>query len=332
MRSRESFKSVFAAIFLSFILFGCATAPIVEPTRGELEAARPYKTTIAIVGFSDSGSPLKGISSMAVSKLENVLAGHFNLVDRGRIKEVMADRSSEDMKDHEGMTAVGRELGAAYLLFGNVTASVSTPDQRSSESKDSEGRFHGSIWEESTAQAEISLRIVDVKSGTVIYSDRKSALMRDRYNERSFYDESSFRQALDASSSVFGQLVKVFENISSLKNDQVLLLSNTLTNAAEQFRRDIMRKFPIEGEVIQILSDRTVLINLGSAYGIRPGDKLTVWSEGSPILDPKTGMQIVEKRARLTLKVKEVTSGLSCVATASKKTIAQLNVGDKVVK
>jgi len=71
------------------------------------------------------------------------------------------------------------------------------------------------------------------------------------------------------------------------------------------------------------------LINLGSAYGIAPGQQLIVWQEDSAITDPKTGMTIVPKKKKAVLKVIEVNSGLSCLARAGKGLVAKIKVGDK---
>ena len=82
----------------------------------------------------------------------------------------------------------------------------------------------------------------------------------------------------------------------------------------------------VESEILRPILDRCV----GECLGGRPGAQLIVWSEDEGVTDPKTGIVTVPKVKKATLKVKTVTSGLTCVAGASAGTIALLRVGDKV--
>ena len=90
----------------------------------------------------------------------------------------------------------------------------------------------------------------------------------------------------------------------------------------------IVSKSPVP--LRKLPSKKEDLVNLGSAYGIRPGHRMTVWREQPLIRDPNTGMEIIPRERKGIVKVTQVNSGLSCVAKGSGGLIAQIRVGDKV--
>ena len=81
----------FMALCVTAAIFaGCATAPVVEPTAAELNAAKKFKKTLAIVDMSSPGSEIEDIAEHAVARLENALVRHFNLVERRSIDTILA--------------------------------------------------------------------------------------------------------------------------------------------------------------------------------------------------------------------------------------------------
>lgn len=320
--------SVLVIFIVSVFCTGCATYPVVEPTLEELEAARAYKKTVAILEFSDDASTISGIKSAALPKLENLLAGHFNVVEREKIKQVMAERDFETYGDVERINELGKLLGVDYVIFGNALVSVTGPELKHRESE-YKGKFYGRIWEESHAHGEVSIKMVDVSNGMILYADKKRGSYSRQDKAERFKDQALFNQTL-RNRSVAHQIIQIVGSFTNLKKEHSLMVSKALENAVRGFNYDLRNKFAHSGEVLQILSHREVVINLGSAYGIKPGDTLIVWEEKAPIKDPKTGILTVPKEKRATLKVIKVTSGLTCVAKGSKRAISQIKIGDKV--
>jgi len=316
---------VLTGVFLS----GCAPAPVVVPTSEEMEAVKPYKKVVAVVDFSDDGSPIQGVNTIAASKLEGVLVGHFNLVERQRIEQVKAERNFGPPNEVERLRELGKLLGADYVIFGNVSASLGRPEWRQTAYRDKKGRFYGRIWNELCGFAEVTVKMTDVSQGITRYSGKKSAQACDSQDDLSFDDENAFYIAstVKTAASAVGQITGWF---SRLEDRYSLLVARALDDAIGNFKTEFRTQFPQTGQVLQILSAKEVLVNLGSAYGIKAGDALTVWEEKGNVMDPKTGLTVVQKQRKALLKVSQVTSGLTCVARGSAKQISVLRVGDPV--
>ena len=329
MMSRKGLWVLWATMVVGAIVAGCARAPIVQPTEEELAAAKRFKKTVAIVGLTDAASPIQGIQAVAQAKLENLLVGHFNLVERDRIAQVMAERNLGTPDTVERMTELGKLLGADYVLFGNAAASLDPPRTRQEASKDQKGRFYGRIWTETCGTSEFSLRIVKVSDGTVVYADKRRAQSCQSSGEQAYGDESQFKRASRAQTTA-GLLGQIASHFGRLEERYSGVVAGAMDQAVAGFRAELRNRFPQGGEILRVLSTTEVMVNLGSAYGVRPGAQLIVWSEYEGITDPKTGIVTVPKVKKATLKVKQITSGLTCVASASAGTIAQLRVGDKV--
>lgn len=344
------------------LLWGCAPPLIVIPTEEELDAVKRFKKTVAIIEISEKDSPIKGISESAFSGLENVLVGHFNLIEREKILKVMAERKFAERDDVERYTELGKLLGADYLLFGRATAFFDKPeikhsikhykskekedykskemekeeeeDYKSKEqehykSKKKEEKFSGSIWRELKGTCELNIKIVDVGNGMVRYADKKVGAMSRKEGRKYYEDEEEFYWALDIATKA-EIIIELATTFIGLKRENSLILSRAMEQATEKFKIDLRDKFPQTGQILQILSKKDVVINLGSAYGIKPGDKLIIWEELAPITDPKTGLVTVPKQKKAILKVKKVTSGLSCIARGKRKYIRMIRVGDVV--
>jgi len=67
--------------------------------------------------------------------MENVLAGHFNLVEREKILQVMAERKFAEREDVERYTELGKLLAADYLFFGRAMAFFKKPEINHYKSK-----------------------------------------------------------------------------------------------------------------------------------------------------------------------------------------------------
>ncbi|MCJ7645869.1 hypothetical protein MUO65_03055 [bacterium] len=331
-------------LVVSALLWGCVPAPIVRPTDEELNAVKKFKKTAAIIEISEKGSPIEGISESAFSGMENALAGHFNLVEREKILQVMAERKFAEREDVERYTELGKLLGADYLFFGRAMAFFDKPEikyyksrekkDKSKEkekykSKEKKEKFSGSIWRELKGICELSIKIVDARTGIVRYADKKVGAMVGKEDEKYYEDEEQFNRDLDyvTKSEIIIELAKTFRG---LKREHSLVLSQAMEKATGEFKIDLRNEFPQTGQVLQILSKKDVLINLGSAYGIKPGDELIIWEEFAPLTDPKTGVVTVPKQKKAVLKVKRVTSGLSCIARGKRKVITEISVGDTV--
>ena len=314
---------------LTFFISGCASVPVVQPTSQALEAVKKFKKTVAIIGFSDKGSPIKGMQAVALPKLEKYLMGHFNLVERRKIKSVIAERRFNDFDNVERMNELGKLLGADYLAFGNVIASVSNPAVKEQSHEYESGKFYGRVWEESYAVSNVALKFIDVNSGMVVYADTQKSRRVIRSGEEIYRDKPLFDKAFLNRRAVNG-IIEIIGAFKSLHKEYASAVSQAVENSIRKFNKDLNYKFPQTGQIIKIVSGKDVVVNLGSAYGIKPGDKLIVWKGESSFKDPKTGLVTVSKEKKAILKVTKVTSGLACIAKGSARVISSIKIGDIV--
>lgn len=311
------------AVFIS----GCAHHPVIKPSPRELIAVKPLKKTVAIVEFGDKDSSITELRTVALGILEKSLIGHFNLVEREKIQKVWAERNFSSLNEVERFSELGKMLGADYLIFGNAIISVIGPELKYYQNNDD--KFYGKIWEELCGISKVFIKMVDVSSGMVVYTDNKMSKSCRKIGETKFNDEGLFKEALRRKS-VGYEIRRVVGAFSRIDKEFSTTIVKSLENATEKFRVEFRREFPQTGEVLQILSAKNVVVNLGSAYGIRPGDKLMVWKEVSVISDPKTGLKTTARERGALLKVIKVTSGLSCIARGKKREISGLKLGDVV--
>lgn len=326
---KDTRMNYFFFVFLVMFLTGCSSALLVEPTREEMAAARQFKKTLAIIDIEDENSDVGGISPMALSKLEESLLPSFNLVERSRIDSILNERTFQGPDQTEDYAELGKLLNADYLAFGIISSSVNDPRIGSSIGKDKDGEFRGTIWHEYCGQNDTSLKIIEVDSGLIEYAESKSARDCRKTNVERYKDEGKYNKAL-ALNMITQQIVRVAQSLTGLNKSYSAATLNSLDKSIHQIGKDLRRKFAQSGEILQILSKKEVLVNLGSAYGVKPGDFLVAYEEKEPIVDPKTGLEIIPKVKMIRLKVTKVTSGLTAVAKSGKKNITKLRVGDQI--
>lgn len=320
-------EKVITLFLVSGLLSGCA-GPTVAPTFEELNVTRKFKKTVAIIDIDDRGSQIKGISPIVISELERVMFGYCNLVERRKISAILAERQFTADQNAGTVTELGRLLGADYVVFGNAAASTSMPQLRSSESSH-DGNFYGTIWEEVTASAEVSIKMIDVDSAMIVYSGTRKDQSTQEVARQTFTDRSQYNKTLNTKN-LASQIRQVVTALVDMKSDYSFAVSRVLSSATENFSYDLRREFSHSGQILQIISDKEVIVNIGSAYGLKAGDDLVVLSDAKQIIDPKTGLNIAPAEKKGKLRVTSVTSGLSCIAKGSKKVISELKVGDTV--
>ncbi len=325
----KSPNNAIIGLLMIVLLSGCAGAPVVQPTYQELQAARRHKKTAAILNITDEGSAIEGVNACARVKLENSLMRYFNLAEREKIENVLSERNLSYKNDIERYSEIGKILGADFLIFGVAAVSVSAPEIGHYEHKYDSGKFTGRIWEEVCAESEVGLKVVDVKDSIIIYSGSKSGHRCRRGNKERFKNESFFRKSLKARTTA-AQFIKIADRFTGLQKGYVQIVSQSIGNAVDKLTKELRNFIPQTGQIVRFINERDVVINLGSAYGIKPGDILVVWKEGIPFTDPKTGISAVPKEKKAYLKVIKVTSGLSSIARVSGKVLGRLTVGDKV--
>jgi len=108
----------------------------------------------------------------------------------------------------------------------------------------------------------------------------------------------------------------------------VLSVKNTVENLANKFTKSLPL---VSGTIIQVNTDKTVLLDVGRSGGLKKGLKCVVYKEGPELIHPMTG----KKLGRKTIILGEVliTESLEKFATAHiiNDTSQQITMGDKFI-
>lgn len=230
---------------------------IAIPSFGQGE--KTLKRKVAIGRFSNETQYAKGlfydrendpIRKQALDILTSKLAasGKFILLERDGLEELIAEAG-------EGM----QKIGADYIILGSVTKfgrKVEGDQRVFSQTKTQ------------TVEAGVSIRLVEVSSGLIIYSD-----------EASGYAETTAKTTLGLGGTA---------GYDATLSDKAI--SAALTQLVENIINKCMDK-PWRGYLLSV-DDGTYIISGGTSQGIAVGQTFTLYKKGKTVTNPQTGMKI----------------------------------------
>lgn len=230
---------------------------IAIPSFGQGE--KTLKRKVAIGRFSNETQYAKGlfydrendpIRKQALDILSSKLAasGKFILLERDGLEELIAEAG-------EGM----QKIGADYIILGSVTKfgrKVEGDQRVFSQTKTQ------------TVEAGVSIRLVEVSSGLIIYSD-----------EASGYAETTAKTTLGLGGTA---------GYDATLSDKAI--SAALTQLVENIINKCMDK-PWRGYLLSV-DDGTYIISGGTSQGIAVGQTFTLYKKGKTVTNPQTGMKI----------------------------------------
>ena len=224
---------------------------------------RTLKRKVAIARFSNETSYAKGLfydknndpmGKQAVDILSTKLAssGKFILLER---QDYQLIKDELNIADNDGF----QEIGADYLIIGSITE---FGRKNVGESK---------VFSRSKTQiveAGISIRLIDVSTGQIIYSEESKGQAETSnkttlgLGKRTDYDSSLSDKAISAAIS---QLVE-----------------NIINNCLNRPWKSYFLSYDQDG----------IIISGGESQGLRLGDHFDVFSKGRKVKNPQTGMFI----------------------------------------
>jgi len=224
---------------------------------------RTLKRKVAIARFSNETSYAKGLfydknndpmGKQAVDILSTKLAssGKFILLER---QDYQLIKDELNIADNDGF----QEIGADYLIIGSITE---FGRKNIGESK---------VFSRSKTQiveAGISIRLIDVSTGQIIYSEESKGQAKTSnkttlgLGKRTDYDSSLSDKAISAAIS---QLVE-----------------NIINNCLNRPWKSYFLSYDQDG----------IIISGGESQGLRLGDHFDVFSKGRKVKNPQTGMFI----------------------------------------
>ena len=170
----------------------------------------------------------------------------------------------------------------------------------------------------------MELAVLDTKDGRVALSDNIEG-----YDGLDLSDTTALFSSGAAADPQ--RLLHLLSNVNEYQRSQPQITENAIGYAADYAASEIYSQFPLEGVVLQLVSPTEVAVNIGSAYGLVPGDAMVLWQSDAVLKDPRTGLTVNPLQAREQLEVTKVTGGLTCIAKGPKKTVSKARIGDKVL-
>lgn len=220
---------------------------------------KTLKRKVAIGRFTNETQYAKGlfydrendpIRKQALDILSAKLAasGKFILLERDGLEELIAEAGEEMQK-----------IGADYIILGSVTKfgrKVEGDQRVFSQTKTQ------------TVEAGVSIRLVEVSSGLIIYSD-----------EASGFAETSAKQTLGLGGSA---------GYDATLSDKAI--SAALSQLVENIINKCMDK-PWRGYLLSI-EDGTYIISGGKTQGISEGNTFALYKKGKTVINPQTGIKV----------------------------------------
>ncbi len=235
------------------------TTPVTTETQQE---GRVIKRKVAIGRFSNETQYAKGIfynkendpmGKQALDILSAKLAasGKFLLLERSDLATLL-----EEAKKGEGSLST---IGADYMIIGSIT-------EFGRKNTGKEGVF--TTTKKQTVEAAVAIRLVDVATGLIIYSDEGKGVA-EITNKTTFgvggkadYDATLSDKAI---SEAIGQLVE-----------------NIINKCTDKPWRTYFLSYDNDG----------ILIGGGASQGIKVGDTFAVKGKGKKVKNPQTGVMI----------------------------------------
>ncbi len=221
---------------------------------------RVLKRTVAIARFTNETTYAKGIfyqkendpiANQALDILSTKLAssGKFILLERGEIDKIMEEAAGSDYS----------KVAADYVIVGSVT-------EFGRKNQGDVKVFSKSKTQ--TVQAGVSLRLIDVSTGQIIYSEEgKGEAEVSTKTVMGLGSNADFDASL-SDKAISAAMSKLVENI--INN----CMERPWTSAFLSFDQD------------------AILMAGGASQGIKAGDVFDVYERGKKVKNPQTGMMV----------------------------------------
>lgn len=271
-------------ILSSLIISGCST--VTKPTINKSEvkpqisrtitaaASKGLKRKVAISRFSNETKHgnsflLDGNNDRIGKQASDILAAR--LTESGKF--LMLERQDlSRIKSEQDLTKItSKAIGADFLIIGSVSEFGRTTVSEV-------GIF--SRNKKQQANATVNVRLVDVRTGQIIFSQEGSG------------------QALSEANKVFG--VGESAGYDSKIDDDAL--SAAISKLVSNLMENLLDK-PWEAYILDIQKNQ-ILVSGGKSQGLKSGDKLKVMKRGRVVVNPQTGIEIELPRTEVArLKV-----------------------------
>jgi curli biogenesis system outer membrane secretion channel CsgG len=271
-------KKLLQAVIVLITLGGCTTQQKIIRVEPQVQTVKHeeqgLKRKVAIARFSNETQYAKGIfynkendplGKQATDILSTKLAASdkFILLERQDMDKIMEELNIAGNENYQ-------KVGADYLIIGSIT-------EFGRKNVGDVNAFSRSKTQ--TVQAGVSIRLVDVFTGQIIYSEEAKGEAETTnktvmgFGERTDYDATLSDKAISAAIS------KLVENI--------------INNCTDKPWKSYFLSYDSDG----------IVISGGKTQGLNVGDVFNIVEKGKSVKNPQTGMTI-ELPGKLVGKIK----------------------------
>jgi curli biogenesis system outer membrane secretion channel CsgG len=235
----------------------------------------------------------RGIVDMLINQLVN--DGTYRVIERTAIDKILKEQnfSNSDRVNAASAAKIGALLGADVIVVGNVTQFGR--DDKSYGAGGAGGRWGtyglgGLGIKKAKAVVEVTARMVDVNTGEILASATGHGESKRSSSDMLGGGASGWTGGgghLDMGSSNFSQSI-----LGEAVKQSVTQLATNLESKAPSLPAPEGPKAAALPTVDGLVADATggdVIVNVGSATGIKVGDKLAITRVARTIKDPATG-------------------------------------------
>ncbi len=261
----------------------------------------------------------KAVADLILTRL--VKAGNVVVIERAAIDKLIAEQnlSNSDRADPATAARIGRVLGVDGIVLGTITKWDYT-DKTTGGGGARFGGFGGVSMKtkhDIKARVEITARLASPDTAEVLFVAQGSGEIFRKGVKVDMRDSSQYSQMMSGG---YGNPVM------SEALDQAIA---QLTDQLEQKFTTLPRHVPvIEGLIADANESGRLVLNVGSASGLKQGDVLQVWRPGKEIRDP--GTQKLLMRDDLLLGEALVNTVAESYAIAAYKGNEKVRIGDVV--
>ncbi len=280
-----------------------------------LSFAAGLKKTVAVFEFeNDSGySTWAKMGEDFSDQLTDSLlqSGRFIVLSRKDLDVVMAeqDLAASNRFAKSNSAKIGKIVPAQILVKGKIT----NFEEKTSGSGQGFSIKGISIGTKSSAVSiGVIVQLIDSTTGEVVASKRidgeaRSGGMSLGYSGSWDFNSSNFKKT------PIGKAVQM-----------------AIDRAVVYIARELS-SVPWSAKVITV-KDGTIFVNAGANAGVNSGDTFTLYSEGEPLIDPDTGINLGSDRKKLGMIVISSVQEKFSKATPSGFSAEQVSAGDVVLK
>ena len=260
------------------------------------------KLPVAVASFSDqTGKRLSGPATDYVTETF-VRLKYFRVLERAQMDQVVREmeRQQSDLMDAGTAVNLGRQMGAKLMVVGGVSGAGYNLAKEQCVIYDKDGNKQDAVCLRASATATLNVRMVNVETGEVVFSDVLSGAASERYQPKSQPAPES------------------------------ALVDQALRGAVRNLYSPVQKAFPLKGTVLK-KEGQIIWVDLGSDWGIQKGRGLIIYrDQGQEIRHPQTGEIVGYERTELARdQASEVTPEM-CKMKVSKKEAQKIEVGDTV--